>query len=216
MMLYIRSNNSFLETLVRDAYYEFVASFLVQRDLYVFEENIHNFANDIDITKVSHAVETYHIGRRMDGLPRDDQEKRLWLLAHFIALMRAKPGESVHSTELQALYDQLSEASSQIRVSFAPLGEGASGESHDALPRYVRDELGSLVDSDGISDLLARFTSYVCVSPCPFTSTFFRFSMTSANLNQKPSRRHRTRHRGCKSTRRLYAHSHSIIPVSCR
>lgn len=86
------------------------------------------------------------------------QDKELWLLAHFVALLQAKPGESLHSVNLKALYVQLSALSSQIRIGFPSLGGVVDIESKNSLPRYVHDRLTSLVSQEGVSDLLDRFT----------------------------------------------------------
>ncbi|OIW25055.1 hypothetical protein CONLIGDRAFT_582880 [Coniochaeta ligniaria NRRL 30616] len=137
------------------AYHELVASFLVQPDLSFFEKSIHLFSNNIDIAKLSDAVVTYYSG---NGSVATGQDNGLWLLAHFIALLRANPAGSLHSINLKALYIQLSALSSQIRIGFASSGEEAATESTDGLPQYVHDQLSSLVRKEGISDLLERFT----------------------------------------------------------
>lgn len=99
---------------------------------------------------------TYYLG---SGSTATGQDRELWLLAHFIALLRANPQGSLHSINLKALYMQLSALSSQIRIAFAsPRGEEAAAESPDSLPQYVHDQLSSLVRKEGISDLLERFT----------------------------------------------------------
>lgn len=139
------------------AYHELVASFLVQQDLSVFEKNIHVFSHGIDIAKLSEAVVAYSPG---SGSAVTGQDNGLWLLAHFVALLKAKGG-SLHSINLKALYIQLSALSSQIRIGFASSGEEATTESQNSLPQYVHDQLSSLVRKEGVSDLLERFTLYV-------------------------------------------------------
>lgn len=142
-------------SLRQHAYHELVASFLVQPDLSIFEKHILSFSNNIDIVTLSEAVVTCYLG---GGSAVTGQDTGLWLLAHFIALLRANPHGSLHSINLKALYIQLSALSSQIRIAFAPRGEEAAAESPDGLPQYVHDRLSSLVRKEGISDLLERFT----------------------------------------------------------
>jgi ubiquitin-protein ligase E3 C len=157
------------EAILRRAYYELVASFLGQPDLSVFEQNVQKFANNIDIERLSEAVVTYQSG---NANPSNGQDKGLWLLAHFVALLRAKPGGSLHSVNLKALYLQLSALSSQIRLGFNRGGEEAPTEDQDTIPRYVHDEISSLVRKEGITDLLERFTLYVlCFIYTPSSST---------------------------------------------
>ncbi|KAH8904237.1 hypothetical protein BR93DRAFT_984717 [Coniochaeta sp. PMI_546] len=144
-----------LGSFTQHAYHELVASFLVQPDLSVFEKSIHVFSNDIDIAKLSQAVVTYY---SRSGSVATAQDKELWLLAHFIALLRANPAGSLHSINLKALYIQLSALSGQIRIGFASPSEEASTDSPNALPLYVHEQLSSLVRKEGISDLLERFT----------------------------------------------------------
>jgi ubiquitin-protein ligase E3 C len=144
-----------IASLTHGAYHELVASFLVQPDLSVFEKSIQLFSTNIDIAKLSEAVVTYY---SESGSVATGQDKGLWLLAHFIALMRANPRGSLHSINLKALYIQLSALSSQIRIGFASPSEEAATESPNRFPQYVHDQLSSLVRKEGISDLLDRFT----------------------------------------------------------
>lgn len=112
------------------------------------------FSNSIDIAKLSEAVVSYNPGTVSVVTGQDNG---LWLLAHFIALLRAKGG-SLHSINLKALYIQLSALSGQIRIGFASAGEEVAAESQNSIPQYVHEQLSSLVRKEGISDLLERFT----------------------------------------------------------
>jgi ubiquitin-protein ligase E3 C len=111
------------------------------------------FSEDMDMGQLSEAVITYH----PHGSAVTGEDNGLWLIAHFIALLRAKGG-SLHSSYLRALYIQLSALASQIRICFASPGEAAATESENSLPSYVHDQLSSLVRKEGLSDLLKRFT----------------------------------------------------------
>lgn len=92
----------------------------------------------------------------------------LWLLAHFIALNRAIPAYR-DSKYLEALYLQMSFLAFEIRSRSNPReddDEYASDPDQDTeirdappLPEYVVDQLGFLVNEEGIADLLNRFAS---------------------------------------------------------
>lgn len=92
----------------------------------------------------------------------------LWLLAYFVALNRAAP-TSRGSRYLEALYLQMSFLASDIRLRSNPQekdDEYASDPDEDIeiqdfapLPEYVVDQLGFLVNEEGIADLLNRFAS---------------------------------------------------------
>ena len=149
------------------AYHELVVSFLGQQDLHVFENSIRTFSSDIYTAKLSEAVVSYYSEHTSAAT---GQDKGLWLLAHFIALLQAKPGESLHSINLKALYIQLSALSGQIRIGFSSPAEEVRVESRSSLPGYVHDQLRSLVRKEGISDLLERFTLYVSAPVCTLPS----------------------------------------------
>jgi ubiquitin-protein ligase E3 C len=92
----------------------------------------------------------------------------LWLLAYFVALNRAAPA-SRGSRYLEALYLQMSFLALDIRSRSNSQEKGdeyASDSDEDIviqdfapLPEYVADQLGFLVNEDGIADLLNRFAS---------------------------------------------------------
>lgn len=99
----------------------------------------------------------------------------LWLLAHFIALNRAAP-TSQGSKYLEALYLQLSILVDDIRIRYSRHSSADEAnnddnkelikredENDDSTPfaTWILNQLDFLVDEDGISELLSRFTSLV-------------------------------------------------------
>lgn len=98
----------------------------------------------------------------------------LWLLAHFIALNRSVP-ISQGSKYLEALYLQLSLVASDVRIRSSTTREDEEEDEDDddasdidaervirelgPLPSYVSGQLEFLVNEDGISALLSKFTS---------------------------------------------------------
>ena len=98
----------------------------------------------------------------------------LWLLAHFIALNRSVPASQTPSF-LEALHIQLSLVGNDIRKRSSIYEEDEDDDDDDdvsdksaeeakgarQLPQYVTSQLEFLVNEDGISALLGKFTSYV-------------------------------------------------------
>ncbi len=82
--------------------------------------------------------------------------ERLWLLSHYIALQRSQ-ANSYHSIiQLNALFYQLSHLSSHIRLS---MPHPSDGDAPPKLPSYIIEQIKSILDGDGISHLLEKFTS---------------------------------------------------------
>ncbi|KAJ1324829.1 ubiquitin-protein ligase E3 C [Microdochium nivale] len=98
------------------------------------------------------------------------RDGQLWLLAHFIALSRTSAA-SQDATYLKALFLQLSNLAVDIRVRYNldedPDAEQASDDEDlkmadptlGALPVFVASQLEFLVNDEGISELLRRFTT---------------------------------------------------------
>lgn len=94
-------------------------------------------------------------------------ELRLWLLAHFINLHRLNRGVSQEPGYMRAISILLSSSASEIvdRIDIEDLeGLQQAGEEDDEghpfpspLPRFVKDELITLVDKQSITGLLAKF-----------------------------------------------------------
>jgi ubiquitin-protein ligase E3 C len=129
----------------------------------MFESNVTSFATEVDIDRLSELI--------LATVPGESKTSKseiaiLWLLAHFIALQKAKKQHSLHSLRLKALYLLLTLSSNEIRTAFAPSDMRSSSETQEiedlssqGLPPYVSRELSSLVDKGEISGLLAKFTS---------------------------------------------------------
>ncbi|KAK6850703.1 HECT-domain-containing protein [Apiospora arundinis] len=104
-----------------------------------------------------------------EGSAQRSKDELLWLLAHFIALNRAF-STSQGSVYLEALYQQLCPVIDDIRIRSAPQPAEDEADSSDdedesairkanPLPAYVLHQLEFLVNENGISELLSRFTS---------------------------------------------------------
>lgn len=135
-------------------YENFTRSFLTQPGILVFEQNIDLISTRVDMLRLSATLIETLSGSSSLTL---QNEERLWLLAHFIALQRANNQVLFHPLFLRALSMQLSTLSGQISSAF---GAGVSNKKSCLdLPPYVRAELRALVDKDGVSGLLEKFTS---------------------------------------------------------
>ncbi|KAI1074782.1 hypothetical protein F5B20DRAFT_562348 [Whalleya microplaca] len=151
------------------AYGAFAYSFLTSSNLLFLQQNPKQVARSLDMQFLSESITIAFSGREhLKGLSKDGL---LWLLAHFIALNRAAP-TSQGSKYLEALYLQLSMLADDIRIRSSRLEE-ATNDADDSselskhsdaqdsapLPTWVLDQLDFLVNEDGISELLSRFTS---------------------------------------------------------
>lgn len=153
------------------AYQAFAFSFLTSPDLSVLQRDPAQIANHIDLQVLSQSVIHGYSGRgHVDTLSKN---RLLWFLAHFIALNKATP-TSQGSNYLEALYLQLSILVDDIRIRYGRYGSRGEtddraddtsehvhddGEDTTPLSSWVLSQLDFLVDEDGISELLTRFTS---------------------------------------------------------
>ncbi|KAK3332145.1 hypothetical protein B0T19DRAFT_96051 [Cercophora scortea] len=147
----------------QSAYREFALSFLTQTGVPALECNTEYFSAELDIDRLAESI--LAAAPAEPGTP-EAQDALLWLLAHFIALKKAKKQHKAHSLYPKALYLLLSILAKPIRARFTacdPRGAGDDGEfeqdPQQALPAYVSSQLASLVDKGEISDLLEKFTS---------------------------------------------------------
>ena len=149
------------------AFEAFAFSFLTHHALAFFEEHITVFAGHVDTRQLSTAIVNGYSSGTAATRTKDDL---LWLLAHFIALERAKGGVSQNSLYLNALYAQLSALHGELRDRpIAQVSKEAtlkSADAEDQLPPFVAEAIRSLVDKDEISDLLEKFTTYVICLVC--------------------------------------------------
>ncbi|XXG95838.1 ubiquitin-protein ligase (E3) [Hypoxylon texense] len=157
------------------AYQAFAFSFLSSSSLSFLQQDPIQIARRLDLQTLSQSViDAYSGPERTNTLPKN---RSLWLLAHFIALNRSNP-TSQGSKYLEALYLQLSLLVDDIRVRYGRHGphdetdssfdvsELGDNEADDSVPfsTWMVDQLNFLVDEDGISELLSRFTSTISAS----------------------------------------------------
>ncbi|KAI1387909.1 uncharacterized protein F4822DRAFT_295744 [Hypoxylon trugodes] len=155
---------------VSRAYHAFTFSFLTSSSLAFLQRDPGRIADVLDVETLSQTViDTYS---KRDTVTTLSKNNSLWLLAHFIALNRAIP-TSRGTKYLEALYVQLSILVDNVRIRYSRHGalvdthdnDGASEPDDDGaedsvqLSPWVISQLDSLVDEDGISELLKRFTS---------------------------------------------------------
>ncbi|KAK3945634.1 hypothetical protein QBC46DRAFT_302822 [Diplogelasinospora grovesii] len=142
----------------QSAYRDFAFSFLTQQNLVVFERNVGAFAADVDTDRLS---ETLLAAAPGEPKTADSLNALLWLLAHFIALQRARQRQTLHLHYLRALHLLLSALTNQLRVHFSVSGDvrDAEEEALEAVPPYVAEQAVSLIDKEGITELLEKITS---------------------------------------------------------
>ncbi|KAL7622401.1 ubiquitin-protein ligase (E3) [Parahypoxylon ruwenzoriense] len=150
------------------AYQAFSFYFLTSSSLSFLQQDPTKIAHFLNLQALSQSVINAYSGREKIGA--FSKKGSLWLLAHFIALNRAAP-ISQGSKYLEALYLQLSILADDIRMRYgkyrthngADDDDDASMRDDDvedfALSTWVFDQLDFLVNEDGISELLNRFTS---------------------------------------------------------
>ncbi|KAH6647427.1 hypothetical protein BKA67DRAFT_577433 [Truncatella angustata] len=148
-----------------ESYEAFAFSFLTSPSLVFLQRNPSQVTRFLNIQALSQSIIVGLVQHeRAHQRSRDDL---LWLLAHFIALNRASLA-SQGSAYLEALYRQLTELSSDIRLRGNPQHDDEESDdeadvsdlkSIGPLPPYVTDQLDSLVSEDCITELLSRFTS---------------------------------------------------------
>jgi ubiquitin-protein ligase E3 C len=157
---------SSLEAFDLGVYQTFVYTFLTSSQLRFLQRRPESIAKYLSPRALSQSIvdafSTPELIKTVEG------DGLLWLLAHFVALNRTLP-VSQDSSYLEALYLQMSFLSVEIRSRSSPQGTDggyASGLDEDIeikdfepLPEYVADQLGFLVNDDGITDLLSRFAS---------------------------------------------------------
>ncbi|OTA61559.1 hypothetical protein K449DRAFT_406010 [Hypoxylon sp. EC38] len=152
------------------AYQAFAFSFLTSSKLLSLQRNPKQIAASVNLQSLSESVIDAYSGREHSRTL--SKNGSLWLLAHFIALNRAAP-TSQGTKYLEALYIQLSILVDDIRIRYGRHGilgevnnnddaseEGdVNADDSASLSAWVLSQLDFLVDEDGISELLRRFTS---------------------------------------------------------
>ncbi|KAK1827684.1 hypothetical protein QBC39DRAFT_167566 [Podospora conica] len=151
------------------AYREFALAFLSQRDLPLFENHIDKFAPEINLELLSEAM--------LDPPPQEPktpeaQSAFLWLLAHFIALRKAKPQQTLYLLGLKTVYRLLCTSSNLIRERFSRSSSRGTSSDPESVERnrerlapYVSGCLESLIDQNEIASLLDELTRNHSESP---------------------------------------------------
>lgn len=146
----------------------FAFSYLTSPDLVFLESNADQVVRGLDLQVLSKTIIDGF--SRPNSLGRCSKNDLLWLLAHFIALNRAMQ-TAQGSVYLDALYQQLCVLTDDIRLrsvqQTTPVEQDAASDDEEKpdardtgpLPSYVQQQLGFLVNEDGTTELLSRFTS---------------------------------------------------------
>lgn len=140
-------------------------TFLTFPKLLLLQQNPGRIASNLDLEVLSHSIiDAFSTRTRLESTQGDGL---FFLLAHFISMNRAASG-SQGSNYLKALDLQLAFAASEIRSRYNPEisvedssdeDDGAATKAARPLPPFVAGQLEFLVNEDGISELLKRFTS---------------------------------------------------------
>lgn len=149
---------------LKETYKAFGYHFLSSR--WMTESLVASLAEVIDIGLLSHELseETSYSRSSLDT------EDRLWLLAHLIALHRLCRGHVDEAPYMQALSNLLSLCASEIvgRVDIDETdllmqesdgGDDGIGHMASPLPKFVKEQLVTLVNKDSINGLLAKFNT---------------------------------------------------------
>ena len=146
------------------AYSAFALIFLPTANLSEILGGLEELAGFVNITYLSEAIIRAATSTVLFTV---QAELRLWLLAHFINLHRLNRGVSQEPGYMRTISLLLSSSASEIvdRIDIEDLeGLQQTGEEDDEghpfplpLPRFVKDELVTLVDKQSITGLLAKF-----------------------------------------------------------
>ncbi|GAB0131688.1 E3 ubiquitin-protein ligase [Epichloe bromicola] len=144
------------------AYKALAFAFFTSSDLGVFETHSARLSSNVKTTKLAETIQFVY-GSLPESLP--SKQDLLWLLAHFISLGRASLDSSAKFAYLNALLVQLTYLSPEISTWInltTKTGDRLNddeGASLQPLSPYVSKQLLSLVDHDGISNILQDFSS---------------------------------------------------------
>lgn len=125
--------------------------------------NLRELARVVNIKLISEALIR---ASKSTSLPVVHTQSRLWLLAHLINLHRLQNGNAQEPVYMRALSLLLSSSASEIvdRIDAEDsesLNRSGNEEDLDmsktALPKFVKDELITLVDKQSVTELLAKF-----------------------------------------------------------
>ncbi|KAG5992819.1 hypothetical protein E4U54_003543 [Claviceps lovelessii] len=147
---------------LESAYKAFAFSFLTSSDLVVFEAHSLHLSRTISATKVAETIQSVYASTQEPLPPKQDL---IWLLVHFISLGRASLASSAKFSYLNALLIQLTYLSSEIslRIGLTAKADNSLDSNDKAALQpfnsFVSEQLLSLVDHDGISNILQDFSS---------------------------------------------------------
>ncbi|OAA51860.1 E3 ubiquitin-protein ligase [Metarhizium rileyi] len=164
------------------AYKALAFNFFTRNDIHLFENNSLLLSSGIEAGKLAESIH-YVYGFAPQTLPSKDH--LLWLLAHFIGLGRVSLDSSAKLTYLGALLMQLSYLSTDIsiRMRLKPHVDDSDGDNEvsslQVLAPYISIQLRSLVDHDGISNILHDFSSNLARSA---TEEFFGTSLLAGYI----------------------------------
>lgn len=156
--------NVAIDKIILDAYAAFALCFLITPGLADFLGGLAGLSAVVNVELLSSALLLELSSAPVEHM---QDERNLWLLAHFVSLHRLQKRSSQEPEFLRALSLQLSRSSGEIigRID-APDPEvdpdpNDSGEVEESisipLPLFVKEELLSLVNEESITGLLAKF-----------------------------------------------------------
>lgn len=152
------------DAVILNNYATFALHFLTTPNLAIRLGGLNEVAEAVNIHLLSAALVREFSSSSVDQI---DNERSLWLLAHFISLHRLQRRNSQEPDFLRALSLQLSRSSVDIIGRVDAQDPEAIQESEDSgaigsiaqppLPSFIKEELLSLVNQASISGLLAKF-----------------------------------------------------------
>ncbi|KAH7419262.1 hypothetical protein BKA64DRAFT_11997 [Cadophora sp. MPI-SDFR-AT-0126] len=160
------------DEILMNAHAAFAFDFLTTPDLANLLNGFEDLATGINVGFLSSALVREFLSTSVEQI---QDERKLWLLAHFISINRLQRRSSQDPEFLRALSLQLSRSSGEIigrmdarnpEVTEEPI-DGAEADSTNTppLPTFVKNELLSLVNEESITGLLAKFNiDYVSTS----------------------------------------------------
>ncbi|KAJ2906494.1 putative E3 ubiquitin protein ligase [Zalerion maritima] len=152
------SNNRGCGLASSSAYESFAFSFLTAPDIGIVEETPSQLASLLDTTELAKAIQT--VLTQMPGKQQKNTTELLWLLSHFIALGRSASWGTQGSQYLKTLYTILHTLTSENQDILSTVARNdLAADEKSSTPPYVETQIRSLVDTDGISDLLHKITN---------------------------------------------------------
>ena len=140
------------EPAVPSIYEAFAFSFLTCPDLAIVEQNPSSLSDVVNPVGLASTI----IATLSQGpTEKRSQDDLLWLLSHFITLGRTSSWVASGFQYIEALYAMLQAVSSENQDILSSV---ARAESTGDVPPFVETQIRSLVDTQGISDILGKIT----------------------------------------------------------